>query len=99
MLYAGELEPLLRPEKNAYEVRTKGDPDALKQPLELAKCVVTKQGTTLEVRLPDGKDARFILEVAVDAGQQVRHLAPLTQTLERAFMKTLEQAGRAAPEG
>ena len=58
-----------------------------------------RQGTTLEVRVPNGKDARYILEVAVDAKQQVRHLAPLTQTLERVFMKTLEDAGQAAPEG
>jgi ABC-2 type transport system ATP-binding protein len=99
VLYAGALAPLVSPDKDVYEVRTKGDPENLKKPLELAKCIVTTEGTTLEVRVPDGKDASFILEVAVDAGQQVRHLAPLTQTLERAFMKTLADAGQAAPEG
>jgi ABC-2 type transport system ATP-binding protein len=92
VLYAGGLEPLVTPDKDVYEVRTKGDPDGLKQPLELAKCVVTREGTTLEVRVPDGEDANFILKVAVDAKQQVRHLAPLTHTLEKAFLKTLEDA-------
>ena len=99
ILYAGELAPLVAPEKDVFEVRTKGDPGGLKKPLELAKCVVTQSGTTLEVRVPDGANADFILKVAVDSGQQVRHLAPLVQTLERAFMRTLEAAGQAAPEG
>ena len=98
ILYAGQLEPLVKPEKDVFEVRTKGDPAGLKQPLELAKCVVTQSGTTLEVRVPEGHSADFILQVAVDSGQQIRHLAPLVQTLERAFMRTLEAAGQAAPE-
>ena len=99
ILYSGELAPLVAPEKDVFEVRTKGDPGGLKKPLELAKCVVTQNGTTLEVRVPEGANADFILKVAVDSGQQVRHLAPLVQTLERAFMRTLEAAGQAAPEG
>jgi ABC-2 type transport system ATP-binding protein len=99
ILYAGELAPLVAPEKDVFEVRTKGDPGGLKKPLELAKCVVTQSGTTLEVRVPEGANADFILKVAVDSGQQVRHLAPFVQTLERAFMRTLEAAGQAAPEG
>ncbi len=92
VLYAGGIDPLVTPDKDVYEVRIKGDPDGLKKPLELAKCVVTREGTTLEVRVPDGKDANFILEVAVDAKQQVRHLSPLTHTLEKAFLKTIEAA-------
>lgn len=99
ILYAGELAPLVAPEKDVFEVRTKGDPTGLRKPLELAECVVTQNGTTLEVRVPEGADADYILKVAVDSGQQVRHLAPLVQTLERAFMRTLEAAGQAAPEG
>ena len=99
ILYAGDLAPLVAPEAGVYEVRIKGDPEAIKKPLEIAKCVVTASGTTLEVRVPTGKDLNFILEVAVESGQQIRHLAPLTQTLERAFMRTLEEAGQSAPEG
>ncbi|RLB52500.1 MAG: hypothetical protein DRJ42_14740 [Deltaproteobacteria bacterium] len=95
VLYAGGITPLITPDKDVYEVRTKGDPDALKKPLELSRCVVTREGTNLEVRVPDGEDANYILKIAVEAEQQVRHLAPLTHTLERAFMKTLEDAGKA----
>ncbi len=99
VLYAGPIAPLVAPEEGVFEVRVKGDPTAIRGPLELAKCVVTMDGTTLRVRVPEGRDANYILRVAVDSGQQVRHLAPLVQTLEHAFLRTLEQAGRAAPEG
>lgn len=99
ILYAGPLGPLVAPEKDTFEVRIKGDPQNLKAPLELAKCVVTLDGSSLEVRVPEGQGAKHILKVAVEANQQVRHISPLVQTLERAFMRTLEQAGMDQPEG
>jgi ABC-2 type transport system ATP-binding protein len=99
VLYAGALTPLVAPEKDVFEVRIKGTPERLKGPLEIAKCVVTTEGSTLEVRVPSGETADYILRVAHDAGEQIRHISPLVQTLERAFMRTLEQAGQARPEG
>jgi ABC-2 type transport system ATP-binding protein len=99
VLYAGALAPLVTSEAGVYEVRGKGEPDSLKTALEVSGCVVTRDGSTLEVRVPAGKDARFVLEVALSASQQVRHLAPLTKTLERAFLQTLEKAGAAQAEG
>lgn len=94
-LYSGPLAPLVAAEAGVYELRTKGDPSALRQALELARCVVKVRGTTLEVRVPDGQGPRHILQVAVEQGHQVRHLAPLVKTLERAFLQTLENAGQA----
>ncbi len=99
VLYAGALAPLVAPEEGVYEVRGKGDPAALKKALELEGCVVTVDGSTLEVRVPSGQGPRAILRAATSAGLQVRHLAPLQKTLERAFLQTLEEAGHAAPEG
>ena len=93
-LYAGDLAPLVRPDKDVYEVRTKGDPSELRQALEQSGCVVTREGATLEVRVPSEKDANHILAAARDARQQIRHLAPLVHTLERAFLQTLEKAGQ-----
>jgi ABC-2 type transport system ATP-binding protein len=92
ILYSGELGPLIRPEKDVFEVRIKGEQEQLKKPLELAKCMVTVESAMLEVRVPEGEDADFILKVALDAGLQVRHISPRVQTLERAFMRTLEDA-------
>lgn len=95
VLYAGELAPLVTAETGIFEVRTKGDPAALRKKLEEARCVVTMHGANLEVRVPEGKDQRHILRIAVDNDLQVRHLAPLVKTLERAFMQTLKDAGKA----
>lgn len=93
VLYAGDLAPLVRPDANAYEIRAKGDLLALKRTLELGSCIVEPAGSTLEVKVPDGKDATYLLELAHEEGHQLRHLAPLVQTLERAFLKTLDEAG------
>ena len=93
VLYAGELEPLVRPDGHTYEVRPKGSLDKLKKTLELGGCVVTRSGSVLEVKVPDGEGATFILTLAREDGHQLRHLAPLVQTLERAFLKTLADAG------
>jgi ABC-2 type transport system ATP-binding protein len=93
ILYSGALEPLVRPDHNTYEVRAKGDLSNLKKTLELGRCVVTREGSALEVRVPDGEDATYVLKLAQEGKHQLRHLAPLVQTLERAFLKTLADAG------
>ncbi len=99
VLYAGELAPMIAAEAGVFEVRGKGDPAALKTTLEEAGCVVTRDGSTLAVRVPKGEGAAFILRAAVEGGHQIRHLSPLAKTLERAFLQTLARAGKSAPEG
>ena len=105
VLYAGELAPMIASEAGVFEVRGKGDPAGLQKTLEEAGCVVTRDGSTLEVRVPKsagkepGKGADFILRAAVEGKHQIRHLSPLVKTLERAFFQTLEKAGQVAPEG
>lgn len=96
ILYAGLLAPLVAAEAGVFEVRGKGTPEPLRRALELGGCVVTQQGSTLEVRAPKGTNAEYILKLAVDAQLQIRHLAPLTKTLERAFLQTLESAEQSA---
>lgn len=90
--YAGALQPLVQTEQNVLEVRTKGDPHAFKRALEEAGCVVTLQGSMLEVRPPGDGGSELVLRTAVEGGFPVRHLAPLVHTLERAFFRTLERA-------
>ena len=92
ILYAGALAPLVAAEENVFEVRVKGDPDGFRAPLEGAGYSVSRHGASLEVRVPDGHSAGHIFRVAAASGQQIRHLAPLVQTLERAFLQTLERA-------
>lgn len=99
VLYAGALAPMIAGEAGVFEVRGKGEPAALQKCLEEAGCVVTRDASTLEVRVPKGKGADFILRAAVAEKHQIRHLSPLVKTLERAFFQTLEKAGQVAPEG
>jgi ABC-2 type transport system ATP-binding protein len=99
VLYAGALESLMGGERGIYELRVRGTATAMKEALEMRGWVVTVSGANLEVRLPSDRGPEAILAVAIEAGQQVRHLAPLTQTLERAFLSTLAEAGHAAAEG
>ncbi len=93
ILYAGALAPLVASEEGVFEVRAKGEPGKLRNALELDRCVVTMRGTVLEVRVPEGEGARYILKSARTANEQVRHLSPLVNTLERAFLQTLDAAG------
>jgi len=92
VLYAGALAPLVTSEVGTFEVRGKGDPTGLRQALELARCVVEVQGGTLEVKVPEGEGPRYVLQVALEGGHQIRHIAPLKKTLERAFLQTIEEA-------
>lgn len=92
ILYAGPLSSLVAAEVGIYELRVKGDPKKLQESFALAKCVVTASKSGLEVRVPKGEDANYVLKVAVEAGAQVRHLAPLKHTLERAFVETVQKA-------
>jgi ABC-2 type transport system ATP-binding protein len=93
VLYAGPLAPLVGTEKNVYEVRVKEDPSALARALETAGCTVSRDGSTLHVRVPDGRDVDLIFSTAIAAHAQVRHLAPLEGTLERAFLATVRKGG------
>src|SRR5690606_2775475 len=53
VLYAGELAPLVRSDGRIYEVRAKGALDPVAETFELGGCIVTRSGSTLEVRVPE----------------------------------------------
>ena len=93
VLYSGAIEPLVRPDRNVYEVRGKGSTKALRRSLELGRCVVQKATSALEVRVPDNEGATYMVKLAYEGGHQLRHVAPLVHTLERAFLETLASAG------
>lgn len=99
LLHSGPLAALLTNDDPAYEVRVKGSTASLRGPLERAGCRVSGDDSALEVRLPVGVPAESILRVAKENGVAIRHLAPLSRTLEQAFFETLADASRTAPEG
>lgn len=87
--YAGALQPLLQQEAGVFEVRIKQDLQRAVDCLQRVSCQATPEGTALHVRVPPGEGAGLILRTLVSEGLQVRHLSPLTQTLEQAFRRTV----------
>lgn len=98
LLYAGALDAMLATDARIFEVQTKGDPSKLRTALELRGAIITERNGILSARLPEGRGANFVLEVAREAQVQLRHVAPLRQTLERAFLETLDASTQAASE-
>ena len=88
-LYDGDLLPLVGERKDVLEVRTRDDPAPLEAALRHDGLSVVREGLALHVTVPDG-DADGVFLAAERAGAEIRHLAPLVQTLERAFVKAME---------
>jgi ABC-2 type transport system ATP-binding protein len=99
LIHSGRLSDLLANDDPAWQVRVKGSTQPLRGPLEAAGCRVAGDDSTLDVHLPIGSKPELILRVANEAGLEIRHVAPLTMTLERAFFDTLEKNNHGKPEG
>jgi ABC-2 type transport system ATP-binding protein len=69
-----------------FELRVKGDSDRFVQTLQSAglDCHATDEDI-MRVFVPDGRDARFLFQLASQQGVQVRHLRPSVPTLEDVF--------------
>ena len=79
---------------STYEVKVKANMDRLISALERAGCAVEQDGGTITVALASGAEPELIFSCAAEAGVQVRHLAPVRQTLESAFLRILRQGER-----
>lgn len=77
-----------------YDVRVKADLKGLASALEDAGCTVEWDGGSITVGLPSGAEPELIFRKAAEIKVQVRHLAPVRQTLESAFLRILRQGGR-----
>jgi ABC-2 type transport system ATP-binding protein len=93
-VYAGDLLPLVGVQKGVFEVRTREDPTALEKALAHDGLTVTREGLALHVVVP-GDDPDSIFLAAERCGSEIRHLAPLVQTLERAFVQAMSAPGKA----
>ncbi len=92
--YAGSLSELLASERRRFELRVKREPERLASLLRAQGFDVELNLSALSVRVPEGADSRTLLTIAVEHGFQVRHLAPLTFTLEQAFRATVAEEPR-----
>jgi ABC-2 type transport system ATP-binding protein len=90
--YAGALGPLLEAEARRYVLRTARGHGELAGVLREQGCQVELEGVTLSVLVPPDRDADFLLRTCVERGFAIRHLAPLSLTLDEAFRKTVGSA-------
>jgi ABC-2 type transport system ATP-binding protein len=91
LLAQGSLAELTRSERPAFEVRVKSDTAAFGRRLQALGCTIEPRDGTLLVELPGGRSQALLWQAAVDAGEQVRMLKPLRNTLEEVFFKAVSE--------
>ncbi len=80
----------------AFSVRVEGDRETFENALTQGGCSIDPDGKhLLDVTLPRGMDADFILKTAKKTGVQLRRLLPAVQTLEDVFVKLVKEDGHA----
>ena len=96
VLYSGPIAEMHEQGGGAglYDVRVKANLKELASALERAGCTVEWDGGAITVGLPRGAEPELIFREAAEIKVQVRHLAPVRQTLESAFLRILRQGGR-----
>ena len=87
--FSGAIAEMHQGKGHTYEVRVKGRGTRLADLLRAAGCTVEPQEASLLVELPEGEDPDLIFARALAEDIQVRHLAPVRQSLESAFMRIL----------
>jgi len=91
LLANGSLADLTRSDHAAFEVRVKGDPNAFAGRLAHLGCAAEVREDMLRVTLPDGQTQSLLWQAAGDAGEQIRTLKPVRNTLEEVFLKAVEE--------
>ena len=90
---AGPIADLKGDDRQAFEVRIKGDVAAFTETLRAAGADCRPSDDhLLRVLIGDGRSARDVFALAVQAGVQVRHLQPGVQTLEDVFARAVGES-------
>ena len=89
----GPIADLKADDRQAFEVRVKGDAARFVETLRAAgaECRQTDDHV-LRVLIGDGRSARDLFALAVESGVQVRHLQPSVQTLEEVFARAVGES-------
>lgn len=78
--------------QGVWQIRPRnGQENALEEALNKAGCSVKQDDRDLMVELPEGSSTSLVLRTALDAGLQIRHIAPHRRSLQDAFLETLSQ--------
>jgi len=91
LLAEGSVADLTRAERPVFEVRVKGDNAAYAARLAGLGCSAVPRDGSVLVELPGGQSPDLLWRAAVDAGEQIRTLKPLRNTLEEVFLKAVAE--------
>jgi ABC-2 type transport system ATP-binding protein len=91
LLAQGTVAELTRADRAVFEVRVKGDSGSFGRRLEGLGCAVEPRNGTLLVELPAGHSPTLLWSAARDAGEQIRTLRPLRNSLEEVFLKAVAE--------
>ena len=91
LLYSGPVDRLRQRYLGQYKVTIRGDAKAFVAALPDGCVVEDGRGTTLEIQLPPGTTAEVLWAAAHRTDSQIRSLAPLSDSLEQAFLRLLGQ--------
>ncbi len=92
LVTSAPLRELLGEDDGRFAVRIKGERDAFARTLLENHCTIDSEpahGPVLHVAPPDRSDPTPIWKAALDAGVQVRELAPRRHSLDEAFVRLL----------
>src|SRR4051794_9104451 len=89
LLAQGSVAELTRASRPVFEVRVKGDAAAFARRLDGLGCSTEPKDDSLLVELPGGETPALLWRAALEAGEQVRTLRPLRNTLEEVFLKAV----------
>jgi ABC-2 type transport system ATP-binding protein len=97
VLYSGAIAEMHGDQRPAFEVRVKEGTERLAVLLRQAGCEARREQGGLLVQLGADQDTDIIFRQAQEAGAQVRHLAPVQDSLEASFLRILEGTADPAP--
>jgi ABC-2 type transport system ATP-binding protein len=91
VLTQGKIAELKTAQEIAYDVRVKTDQDRFGERLRELGCQTALNDDTLRISLPEGKNERFVWELAANESFQIRYLRLHRSTLEEVFLKAIGQ--------
>ncbi len=89
LIAQGSLSDLKELHQQTYEIRVKHNPAGYVQALQAVNCQATLNEELIEAHFAEGQDAQLLWQVAVQHGEQIRHLRPKRGTLEEVFLKAV----------
>jgi ABC-2 type transport system ATP-binding protein len=98
LLAQGAVADLTRSERPVYVVRVKGALEPFADRLRHLGCVAKRRDDLLHVELPGGASPALLWRAAGDAGEQIRLLKPLRNTLEEVFLEAISDKADREPD-